>query len=187
MGNAAIWSFAPSELLQKRQVEYIAGNTAKQPMRCNFEVPFSDSDVTSGGWRARPPRSGRNNGLDRLARLDRRERVGGVSKVVPPAHHLAPGHAIAEAGRELDGAMEVVVLRAPAAVDLDVLAVDLPVRVNLDGTVVRVVAADDDAAAVANDVERLRDGVRAAARFDDDVGTATACRGADIGEAVLTR
>ena len=69
--------------------------------------------------------------------------------------------------------MKVVVARAPAPLEFDVLAIDLPVRVDLDRSVVGVVTADDHATAVAHHVESLRDRVGCAARFDHDVDAAT--------------
>jgi hypothetical protein len=56
--------------------------------------------------------------------------------------------------------MEVIVPRAPTPLDLDVFAVDLPMRMNLHRTVVGVVATHDHAAAVAHHVEALFDRVR---------------------------
>ena len=82
--------------------------------------------------------------------------------------------------------MKVMVLRAPAAMDLDVLAIDLPMRVNLDGSVVGVVTADHDAAAVAHHVECLGDRIGTAAGFDDDVRASIARCRANRGETVLT-
>src|SRR5687767_12849142 len=54
------------------------------------------------------------------------------------------------------------------------LAVDLPVRMDLDGTIVGVMTAHHDAAAVANDVERLAHGVGMPAGLDHDVDAAAA-------------
>ncbi len=67
------------------------------------------------------------------------------------------------------GAVEVRVVAAPHAADLDVLAVHLEVRVDLDRAVVGVVAADDDAAAVADHVERVRHRLGRARRLDRDI------------------
>ena len=83
--------------------------------------------------------------------------------------------------------MEVVVLRAPAAVDLDVFSVDLPVRMDLDRTIVGVMATNDDASAVTHHVERLGYGIRAAARLDDDVGTPATGRVAHRGGSNVAR
>jgi len=81
----------------------------------------------------------------------------------------------------------LVGVRVPSHSYLHMLAVDLPVRVDLDRTVVGVVAADDDAAAVTDHVERLRDGIGAATRFDDDIHAATARRRVNGVEPILTR
>src|SRR6185437_13820757 len=116
----------------------------------------------------------RDDRLERSARLDGGESVGGALEGIAAAHHLAPRFVVAMPGGERYGAVEVIVPCAPAAFQFDVLAIELPVRVNLHRTVVGVVAADHDTAAVAHHVERLRHGVRRAARFDHDVGTASA-------------
>src|SRR5205823_14426199 len=91
--------------------------------------------------------------LDRGSGFNSSEGVSSAIECVAAAHHVAPGDAIPESGGKLHGAMEVVVLRAPAAVDLDVLAIDLPVRVDLDRTIIGVVPADDDASTVSYHVE----------------------------------
>src|SRR5205809_51034 len=90
------------------------------------------------------------------------------------ADHVAPGFHVAVAGGELDGAMKVIVARAPAAAQLHVLAVDLEMRMHFNRTVVGVVTADHHAPAVAHHVETLGNGLRRTARFDDDVHTTTA-------------
>src|SRR5919198_425122 len=95
------------------------------------------------GWRDR-----HNECLYRLPRLHRGQRIGRVLEVIQSTDHLAPRHAITKPRGELHGAMEVMVLRTPTAVNLNVLAIDLPVRMDLDRSVVGVVAADDDASAV---------------------------------------
>ena len=70
--------------------------------------------------------------------------------------------------------MEMIVAHSPTSLDLDVLAIELPVRMNLDGAIVRVVATHDHAPAIANHVEPLRNGVRCAAGLDDDIHAAAA-------------
>src|SRR5262245_21204475 len=79
-----------------------------------------------------------------------------------------------EARGQRNGAMKVIVARTPASLELDVFAVELPVRMDLDRAVVGVVSTDDHATAVADHVEALLDSVGRAAGFDDDVHAPTA-------------
>src|SRR6185503_5660990 len=81
----------------------------------------------------------------------------------------------------------MIISRAPAALELDMLAIELPVRVDLDRPIVRVVSADDHAAAVADDVEALGDRGRGTTCFDDDVYPPTSRERANGGESVLGR
>src|SRR5437868_1237157 len=67
----------------------------------------------------------------------------------------------------------MVVPRPPAALDLDVLAVELPVGIEVDAAVVGVVSAHDDSSPVADDVHRLSHRFRNARRLDDDIRATT--------------
>ena len=71
--------------------------------------------------------------------------------------------------QDREGAEEVARLAAPAAADLEVLAVDLPVRVDLAVADVGVVPGDDVAPADAREIQSLGDGRGGAGGFDHDV------------------
>ena len=71
--------------------------------------------------------------------------------------------------RDRHGAVKVREVRAPAAAQLDVLAVDLPVRVDADIAVVRVVAADHDPSPIAHEIERLGHRLGSPRCLDHDV------------------
>src|SRR5512143_2625004 len=73
--------------------------------------------------------------------------------------------------------MEVLVSRAPAAAQLDMLSVDLPMRVNLDRAVVGVMPTHDHTPAITNQIERLAHRIRIAARLDHYIEPAAACKG----------
>ena len=66
---------------------------------------------------------------------------------------------------------KVADLAAPAAADLQVLAIDLLVHVHRTRSSVGVVPGDDVSAAVANQVERFFDRTSRAGSFDGDVDT----------------
>src|SRR5262245_5718799 len=83
--------------------------------------------------------------------------------------------------------MEVVVPRAPAPLELDVFAIDLPVRMNFDRAVVGVVTAYDHPSAVSHHVEALLDRVGGAARFDHNVDAAAAGQTAHGFETAIRR
>ena len=80
--------------------------------------------------------------------------------------------------------MKVIVTHAPAPFDLHVFAVDLKVRMDVDASVVSIMATHNDPPAVADDVEPLRHCLRRAACLDDDVGAATTSDAADRFDAV---
>src|SRR5688572_32688382 len=70
---------------------------------------------------------------------------------------------------ERERAQKVSGVAAPAAADLQMLAVDLPVRVDGARPDVGVVAGDDVAAAVAHEIQSFFDGARRAGCLDGDV------------------
>src|SRR5262245_33243706 len=90
----------------------------------------------------------------------------GVRQRVATAEHLPPRLEGTEARRECHSPMEVIVARTPAALELDVFAVELPMRMDLDRSVIGVMPAHDHAAAVAHHIEALLDGVGRTAGFD---------------------
>jgi hypothetical protein len=71
-----------------------------------------------------------------------------------------------------DGTVEVREVAAPAPTHVEVLAIQVGVRVERDVAVIGVLPDDDDAAGVARAAHRRDDGGRCAGRFEDDVGTA---------------
>src|SRR5258708_38985797 len=92
-----------------------------------------------------------------------------------------------KARRQGDRSMKVLVARSPAAVQLDVFAIDLPVWMNLHRAIVGVVAADDHSTAVAHHVERLRNRLGRAARLDDDIHAATTGDSPDLRQPLFRR
>src|SRR6185503_20482040 len=96
-----------------------------------------------------------NHRLDRRPILHRRQRLVRLVERKTRRHHLAPRLLVAVARRQRHRAMEMIVARTPAALYLDVLAVQLPVRVDVDRSVVGILAAHHHAAAVAYEIERL--------------------------------
>ena len=72
----------------------------------------------------------------------------GLRQRVMPAAQLSPRDPVTPSRGELHPAMEMRVVRSPATPDLDVLAIDLPVRIDRDLTVIGVLPHDDHPAAV---------------------------------------
>src|SRR5262245_13826381 len=105
--------------------------------------------------------------------FDGLQRLAGVLERITAADHLTPRLEVAEARGQGDRPMKVIVARTPAALELDVFAVQLPVRMDLDRPVIRVMSADDHTSAVTHHVETLLDGVGRTAGFDHDVNTTT--------------
>src|SRR5689334_17112461 len=84
-------------------------------------------------------------------------------------HHLRPRDLMMKAGAQLDGPMKVREVAAPDPTNFNVLLIDLVVRVNLAGSVVGIVPADNDLPAVSDEIKGLLHGLRAPGRLDDDV------------------
>src|SRR2546425_7874311 len=97
------------------------------------------------------------------------KRLIDVSERVGPCADRVPGNRSVMAREDAQGAHEVAYLAAPTAANLEMLPVDLLVDVDRAWTCIGVVAGDDVAAAVANEVERLLDRACRSCRFDRHV------------------
>src|SRR6266566_2873743 len=80
--------------------------------------------------------------LDHALRRDVLQRFLRPLQAIAPAHELAPWKASMVALQHLDGPIDVAEVAAPAAAHVEVLAVEVKVRIELGGTGVRVLPDD---------------------------------------------
>src|SRR3954466_16365143 len=114
---------------------------------------------------------GFDKSLRKTHRLGISERLIEVRERVGLRADRAPRNRVVMPLEDAQRAHEMRHLAAPAAANLEMLAVGLLVHVDRARAGVGVVAGDHVTAAVADQVERLFDGARRAGRFDGHVDT----------------
>src|SRR5579884_58954 len=116
-----------------------------------------------------PLTTGFDHGLDDPACLHIRQRPSHLFQPITVRNQRRPVHLPAKSLQYLHRAVDVREVRPPTPTDLQMLPIDVRVWVQRNVTVVRVLADDDVATGIANDLASFQDRLRIAAGLDDDI------------------